>query len=277
MEYRMLKVAILDMYNGTKGLGLRAIREMLDRYQGVLEYQSFDVRQGETLPGLEYDIYISSGGPGDPLHGDGVWDKNYFKLVDKIFEHNKIVKGRKKYLFLICHSFQMVTHYLKLGKVSERKSKSFGTFPAHKTKAAMNEPLLKNLEDPYWIADFRFWQMIEPHEENLNKLGAKILTLEKIRPHIDLERAIMMIRFSPEIVGTQYHPEADPKGMLEHFNVEEQKQLVIKNHGEDKYNQMLRDLSHPGKIQSTHDEILPGFLNSAIEELVNHIDQAEST
>jgi len=65
--------------------------------------------------------------------------------------------------------------------------------------------------------------------------------------------------------------------MLEHFQVAERKQAIIKEHGEDKYQQMIRDLSHPGKIQKTHDEVIPGFLNHAIEGLIDQIEQAPST
>ncbi len=277
MSYRMHKVAILDMYDGTPNQGMRAIKEILDEYQGVLQYTVYDVRGGATLPDMDYDIFISTGGPGNPLEGDGVWDTNYFKLIDRIFTYNRNSKINKKYLFLICHSFQMVANHLGLGQITKRQSMSFGTFPVHMTPQGINDPLLKNLEDPFYVADFRYYQLIEPNEEKLNALGAEILALEKIRPHIDLERAIMMIRYSNEIIGTQYHPEGDAQGMLEHFQVAERKEAIIAEHGEDKFQQMIRDLSHPGKIQKTHDEVIPGFLNQAIEGLIDQLEQTSST
>ena len=46
---------------------------------------------------------------------------------------------------------------------------------------------------------------------------AQVLSLEKIRTHVEYERAIMAVRFSDEFVGTQYHPElsaADVGGYL---------------------------------------------------------------
>jgi imidazoleglycerol phosphate synthase glutamine amidotransferase subunit HisH len=42
------------------------------------------------------------------------------------------------------------------------------------------------------------------------KKGAKIISLEKIRDHVQYERAIMAVRFTDYFVGTQFHPEADP-------------------------------------------------------------------
>ncbi len=274
MEYKMHKVAILDMYDGTPNQGMRAITEILDQYQGVLQYTIFNVRGANELPGIEYDIFISTGGPGDPLEGDGIWDKNYFKLIDRIFAFNKNSEVHKKYLFIICHSFQMIANHMGIGKITKRNSMSFGTFPAHLTEAGKKDILLKNMVDPLWVADFRYYQLVEPNMAKLAELGAEILATEKIRPHIDLERAVMMIRYSNEIIATQFHPEGDAKGMLEHFQVEERKAQIIKEHGEEKYAQMIEDLNHPEKIQKTHDELIPGFLNRAVDAL---IEQETST
>jgi len=268
MEFKMHKIAVLDMYDGTPNQGMRAIREILEIYQAVYEVKVFDVRGKAEVPGLEYDVYISTGGPGNPLDGDGVWDKKYFELIDSIFAHNEN-SVRKKFLFLICHSFQMVSNHLKLGEITKRKSMSFGTFPVHSTKKGMMERLLHKLDNPFYVADFRDWQLVQPDKARFEKMGAEILALEKIRPHIDLERAIMMIRYSNEVVGTQFHPEADAYGMLEHFAHPDRKEQVIMEHHEDKYQQMLRDLSHPGKIKKTHDTIIPTFLENALEHLMN--------
>ena len=40
-------------------------------------------------------------------------------------------------------------------------------------------------------------------------MGAKILCIEKERPHVPYERAVMGIRFNEYMIGTQFHPEAD--------------------------------------------------------------------
>ena len=271
----MHKVAVLDMYDGTPNQGMRAIKELLERYQGVLSYKVFDVRGANEIPDLNYDIYISSGGPGSPLDGDGIWNRRYFDLIDRIFHFNKKSTVKKKYVFLICHSFQMIADHLDLGKISKRKSMSFGTFPVHKTEDAADEVLLRTLNDPFHVADFRHWQLTEPDAERFEAVGAKILAMEKYRPHVDLPQAIMMIRFSPEVVGTQFHPEADPMGMLQHFMDEERKAEIIKTHKEEKYIRMMDDLNHPEKIKKTYWEIIPGFLNHAIEHLMDQMEQSE--
>jgi homoserine O-succinyltransferase/O-acetyltransferase len=50
-----------------------------------------------------------------------------------------------------------------------------------------------------FAADFRWWQVTQPNKKVFSELGAEILALEKIRLHVDYERAIMAIRISPEI------------------------------------------------------------------------------
>ena len=98
-------------------------------------------------------------------------------------------------------------------------------------------------------------------------MGAQILCLEKLRPHVDFERALMAVRFSPEMIGTQFHPEANPDGLLEYFWEPERKRSIIEEHGETRYHRMIRDLANPMKIQLTFETIIPGFLRQAIQAL----------
>ena len=95
-------------------------------------------------------------------------------------------------------------------------------------------------------------------------MGAKILALEKIRPHVPLERALMAIRFSDEFFGVQFHPEADPDGMLDHFLSPERRKHIVETHSQEKYLRMIEHLNDPDKIGLTHDVVLPQFLNRAI-------------
>ena len=77
----------------------------------------------------------------------------------------------------------------------------------------------------------------------------------------------MAIRFSDQIIGTQFHPEADPIGMKMYLSLEEKKNAIIKNHGEDKYFDMLDSLDDPNRITLTQSVILPNFLTEAISAL----------
>lgn len=263
-----IKVAIIDMNMGFPNQGMRGIQEILNQYktenQLNLTVDIFDIRQKEEVPDLSYNIYISSGGPGNPYDGEGKqWEHNFFDLLDQIDNFN-MVNDEKKYVFLICHSFQLGCRKYQLGKVTQRKSNAFGIFPVSLTPEGEEERIFNGLNNPFYAVDSRDWQVIEPNPNTFEKVGAQILAIEKERPHVDLERCIMAIRFSPYIMGTQFHPEADPAGMKIYLMQEEKKAAIIKNHGEEKYYDMLHSLENPDRIMLTKSVILPNFLDEAI-------------
>jgi len=98
-------------------------------------------------------------------------------------------------------------------------------------------------------------------------MNASILCVEKERPHVPYERAIMGIRFNDHMIGTQFHPEADAEGMRIHLQTEEKKRTVIENHGEEKWQNMIEHLNDPDKIMFTYAHIIPNFLNVALQQL----------
>jgi len=258
------------MNNNHANEGMRCIIQAIRNVQGndhtKLVFDVFNVRSENELPGLDYDVYISSGGPGSPMASSDAWEKPYFTLMDQIFEWNRW-NERKKFVFLICHSFQLVVRHLDLGLLSRRKSTSFGILPVHKTEEGDLDPLLKNLPDPFFAVDSRDYQITQPNEERLTEVGASILCLEKIRPHVALDRAVMAIRFSDEIIGTQFHPEADNEGMLRYFMKDEKRNQIVENFGQAKYDDMVSYLQDPTKVALTESVILPGFLRQAIQTL----------
>jgi homoserine O-succinyltransferase/O-acetyltransferase len=267
-----MTIAILDMYDNRANEGMRCIRQLIRQTEaetGVpLPTTVFNVRADHALPGLDFDIYISTGGPGVPLPVGEPWEKPFFALMDALFDHNdagpRPARPDKKHVFLICHSFQLVIDHWQLAQVSRRKSTSFGVLPVHRTDEGCSDPLFGALPNPFFAVDSRDFQVTQPNPDRIDALGASILALEKIRPHVGLERAVMAMRFSPEIVGTQFHPEADAEGMLRYFEMAEKKQAVIDNYGEAKYDEMLASLRDPDKIELTESVVLPGFLRQAI-------------
>ncbi len=266
MTKQTMKMAILDMNNDEPNQGLRCIVDIAKSFNKEVDYKVFNVRAKNELPDLSFDVYISSGGPGSPLDQGG-WRENYLELVQQLWDFNKSSEYEKKYMFFICYSFQLVCDYFKLGEMKPRKSTSFGILPVHKTKTGIKDPLLEGLDDPFYAVDSRDWQLIQPRLGVFKEHGASILSLEKIRTHVEYERAIMAVRFSKEFVGTQFHPEADPVGMYAHFSEEINKQKVITNFGEAKYNQMMDRMDDPDKIVKTYANILPKFITNAL----NHI------
>ncbi|MEN2282631.1 GMP synthase [Algoriphagus sp. SE2] len=267
MRKKKINLAILDMYDGEVNQGMRCIKDILDRFSDQISYRVYDVRGKSELPDiLEYDLYISTGGPGSPLGGDGNWDLKYFDLLDQIWIWNQN-HSHKKYILLICHSFQMACKHFGLGQLSKRKSTSFGVMSIHKTQEGLNDPLFQNLDNPFWAVDSRDYQVLQPNHKKFNLLGAKIIALEKIRTHVEYERAIMAIRFSEEIMGTQFHPEADPVSFLAHLKKPEVREKIIATKGKAKFRTMLEHLVDENKIYKTNETLIPNFLEQSIRKI----------
>ena len=264
------KIAILDMYNDAPNEGMRCIRQLLQRAevdnQVRFVVNTYNVRAANEVPDLTYDIYISSGGPGSPLQSDETWEASYFNFIDSLFAYNKQAE-QKKHLLLICHSFQLVSRHLGLGTVGKRKSTSFGILPVHLTDNGLADPVFSRLPEPFFAVDSRDYQLVDLNMTRMSELGIEVLCLEKERPHVPLARAIMGLRFSAEIIGTQFHPEADGEGMLRYMLTDERKQQVITAYGEDKYEEMISLLASPDTIELTEGIIIPTFLQRALASL----------
>jgi GMP synthase-like glutamine amidotransferase len=266
-----MKVAILDLYEGHPNQGMRCIREILNQYGEAnhldLTWDEFDVRLKNEVPDLGYDLYISSGGPGSPLDSeDSAWEKAYFNWLRHVEKwNNDPANAAKKHVFFICHSFQLACRHFKIAHVTQRKSTAFGVFPVHMLREGKDEAIFEGLDDPFYAVDSRDYRVIQPHHNRLRDMGGQILCIEKERPQIPLERAIMAIRFSEYMIGTQFHPEADAIGMSLHLQTEEKKKTVIESHGYDKWESMIQHLNDPDKILWTYSHILPNFLSRALE------------
>ena len=271
---KRLKVAILDMNDGLPNQGMRCIREILEWWGKAnnchVEYREFEVRQQLQIPDLSYDVYISSGGPGSPLESEGVeWEKKYFNWIASVEEwNNSLHNFPKKQIFFICHSFQLACRYFNIANVCKRNSTAFGVFPVHMLPAGEREPVFEGLPEPFYGVDSRDYQVIEPNEKRLDELGGCLLAIEKDRPHVPYERAIMAVRFNDNFIGTQFHPEADATGMSMYLQREDKKKTVIENHGEPKWKSMIEQLNDPDKIMLTYNHILPNFLSLAVGEMV---------
>lgn len=275
MNKNDVRIALLDMNNNHPNQGMRNIKELAKTFQDESEFavsvDIFDVRYKNEMPDLaDYDIYISSGGPGNP-HREGYgWEQKYADFLTEIWEHNQHSE-QKKFAFLVCHSFQLAVIHFGIANVCKRKSYSFGVMPIHKSEDGEQEFLFKNLADPFYAVDSRAYQCIEPNQEKLDELGMKIMALEKIRPTIHLERALMAVRFSDEIFGTQFHPEADPVGFIKNLEDPKNKEAMIETFGMEKYLETIDRMDDDDKIILTKAQIIPRFLQSAAEQITKKL------
>ena len=270
---KTIKIAILDLYEGQANQGMRCIREIINQWGDTnniaIDYDEFEVRQKLQVPNLSYDAYISSGGPGSPLDTvDTDWEKHYFLWLQQVENfNNNGLNIAKKQVFFICHSFQLACRHYNIATVCKRKSTSFGVFPVHMLQQGFNDIIFKNLKDPFYAVDCRDYQVIAPNHHALEKMGAQILSIEKERPHVPYDRALMAVRFNKYFIGTQFHPEADAIGMRMHLQTDDKKQAVIAEHGQAKWASMVDQLQDPDKISYTYSHILPNFLNQVADRL----------
>ncbi|MFV5696459.1 type 1 glutamine amidotransferase [Flavobacterium sp. LB3P122] len=268
MYNKIIKIAILDMYNGEPNQGMRCIIDVVSRFSPVVSFEIFDVRIKCEFPDIDkFDIYISTGGPGNPLIGDGKWDVKYYKLIDSLNKWNN-ENDIKKHVLFICHSFQMACLHFGLATVTKRSDTSFGVMTIHKTKEGLVDPLFQGLADPFYAIDSRDYQVVQPKLSIFTKKGAKIISLEKIRDYVQYERAIMAVRFTDYFVGTQFHPEADPISFLSHLRNKDAKEKIRAMKGKRKFRNMLEDLLDDDKIYRTNETLIPNFLRIAINDLM---------
>lgn len=268
MSQYPIKLAILDMYNGEPNQGMRCIIDIIGRFNHMLEFKIFDVRGKSEFPEINgYDIYISTGGPGNPLIGDGKWDLKYYDFIDALVKWND-EKEIKKHVLFICHSFQMACKHFGLAEITKRHDTSFGVMAVHKTIAGQEDPLFNGLGDPYYAIDSRDYQVVQPHLRVFADKGATILSLEKIRDHVKYERAIMAVRFNDYFVGTQFHPEADPISFIANLRKKETREKLRQMKGKRKFRDMLEALLDNDTIYKTNETMIPNFLRTAINDLI---------
>ncbi len=264
-----IKVAILDLYEDYPNEAINDFQTLLiafrAKYNLTLTWQIFDVRGKNEVPGTEFDLYISSGGPGSPIDSEGSdWENSYFNLIDALDAHNRLDNQHKKHVLFVCHSFQLMCRKYKLGDVTLRSSESFGIYPVSRTNYGKAEVLFNGLSDPFFIVDSREWQVVNPDECNFKKSGAQLVAIEKERSDAALPRAMMAIRFNEYFFGTQFHPEANPHVMRSQLLIEDKKKQLITEYGEAVYNEILENLNYPERIECTYNTIIPNFLYDAL-------------
>ncbi|MFY7788717.1 MAG: GMP synthase, partial [Thermoflexibacteraceae bacterium] len=73
---KIIRAAVIDLYQGVANQGMRGVKEILTERSGKINgqtivYDIFEARNKDEMPDANYDLYISSGGPGSPHDGEG--------------------------------------------------------------------------------------------------------------------------------------------------------------------------------------------------------------
>lgn len=252
-------IAILDLYDGSANVGMNCIVDIIEDWSKkqslTIITTVFDVRVKTELPDDGFDLYISSGGPGSPIDTQAdSWDIAYCKWLDQML-------AQKKPVLLICHSFQIACRHFDIGKVGLRKSKQLGILPIHPTAS---NAIFEQLPDPFFALESRLYQITAPNDEKIERMGATIIALEKIRPQLPYERALMAVAFSDTMIGVQFHPEATKERLSTYFNTAAIKTAVFEDFSEDKWDQIILSLEDDSKIKHTCSHFIPNFLNQML-------------
>jgi hypothetical protein len=109
------------------------------------------------------------------------------------------------------------------------------------------------------------YQITKPNDEKIELMGATIIALEKIRPQLPYERALMAVAFSDAMVGVQFHPEATQERLIHYFNTDSIKTTVVKDFSEDKWHQIMQSLEDDSKIKHTCSRFIPNFLQQMLQ------------
>src|SRR5215211_6799756 len=92
-EKNKIRIGILDLNDGQENQGMRCLRDITRNWGEVNDYdlivEEFNVREKNEVPGMNFDIYISSGGPGSPLESiESEWEKQYFNWLHALEQWN---------------------------------------------------------------------------------------------------------------------------------------------------------------------------------------------
>jgi GMP synthase-like glutamine amidotransferase len=187
------------MYNGQTGRGIPAIEAALAQ-AGYSNVRTIDVRAmqaGQTLPTPhEADLWVSSGGPGDPADS-GTWGPAYGAWLDALMAHNQQNPSQLVRAWLICHSFQVASCYWQLGVPQARPQGLLeGIYPQQDIEG---QTIAQTWESRYW--GIYGWQATHFAAKHLVFLSCD--TPEgALSAWTSLDGAI---------VATQYHPEVAPE------------------------------------------------------------------
>ncbi len=265
-----MHIAVLDLNNQEANQGFESIMNIARKFQseteGEIHVESFDVRAKNEFPDFDaFDVFISSGGPGSPLPIGEAWEARYFQWLNRLMDYNKY-HDQKKFAFLVCHSFQLACIEWKLGHVGKRPHYSFGVVRVNKLPIANTDAVFGPLENPFYAVDSRSYEIYVNSDAEIEDGPFDVFATEfqKGEPR---HKVLMAAKFSNEIYGTQFHPEAWPQGFLKAVEAPERKEQIIDSYGETYYDKMISHINDPEKLLATYNCILPNFLQMAHEEL----------
>lgn len=281
---RTLRVCIVDMNNGHVNQAMRCLRgivvkffERVHRFNPDLHCELGEIspRNTNNLIPDDYDLYLSSGGPGSPYDGDGMpWVTDYGRFVDNVVESSLVGGATQRALFAICYSFEMVVRHLQVAAIVPRVDRKFGVMPVYMTTEGQEHPLLAAFGDRLFAFEHRNWEAVDLDNRKLSMLGGKLLARES-RDGVSKGRALLGLDIAPGVEAVQFHPEADRPGVMNWISRPEQAAAFKATYGEVTYQAMLRTLDDPRRLARTYALVIPGWLTRKFNEIAMFRDYME--
>ncbi|HVK63687.1 MAG TPA: hypothetical protein VM694_04405 [Polyangium sp.] len=264
-----LRICLVDMNNGHVNQAMRCLRGIVSTFFDRVRRQNpgLECVLGEVSPRdtqnpvpRDYDLYISTGGPGSPYDGDGMpWVTDYSGFLDHVAD--SAIRGGEEQsaLFAICYSFEMVVRHFRVAAVVPRTERKFGVMPIYTTPEGQAHPLLRPFGDRLFAFEHRSWEAVDLDEPLLESLGGSLLARES-RDGMSKGRAILGLDVTAGIESVQFHPEADRPGVMNWVSRPEQAAAFKAAYGELTYQAMLRTLDDPRRLARTYALVIPGWM-----------------
>lgn len=267
------------MNNGVANQATRCFRRIVNR---------FVERARERNPGLEanfvhlqprnlgevpsaddFDLVLSSGGPGSPFDGfDDRWCLDYRAFLDAVVERNLRDPSRAPKVFAVCHSFEIAMIHFAVAEMRRRSTRKFGVMPAYLTDSGQAADFLRPFGYRLFSWEHRDWEAVNLDARRLRELGGHLLAEEAhSQSVVNVGDAIVALAFAPGIVGTQFHPEADRPGVEAWLEKPEHRDAVHDAYGELLYKRMVNSLNVPDRLARTFALLIPGWLAHRFNEL----------
>jgi GMP synthase-like glutamine amidotransferase len=274
------------MNAGVKNEAIRCFHRILDGFRARVRRANPDVEVvtrhvqprnlGEAAPD-DSDLYLATGGPGSPFDGyDDPWCTKYKGFLDRLVE--EALRGRDvpRAALVVCHSFEIAVAHTRVATMERRPTRKFGMMPVYPTPAGRRSPLLAAFGERFFAWEHREWQAVGLDRARLAQMGGELWATES---RVDPETlavlpgaahkgdGLLVFRFSANLEGTQFHPEADKEGALEWILRPEQTKAAIDAYGEAMYRRMLKSLDDPTRLARTFERFIPGWLDRKFDEL----------
>lgn len=274
-----LRVCLVDMNNGVANQATRCFKTIVESFRGRVKASNPAVdialdhvqpRNLGELPKDDMDLMLSSGGPGSPFDGydDSPWCTGYRKVLDRIAEANQKNPDAAPKALLVCHSFELGILHFGVGTMQKRSSLKFGLMPAYTTRVGRDVDFLQPFGDRMFTWEHRNWEAVDLQPKRLEAIGGAVLATESREGQPpDKGKALLGMKFTHGIWGTQFHPEADKPGVMAWIEKPEHKVAVTDAYGQLLYDRMVKSLSNPDRLAKTFSLLIPGWLTYRFNEL----------